>query len=279
MIEKYQIAVLIVLYYEEPPSYIYDDFGCSIIVVDNTPNRSLSLGGDNIIYLALKHNMGIAYALNIGMKIAIDMRKRWVITMDQDSILSQDLITSYIDFLNANGDRVGIVSPLINMYEGENKSPSGTVFFVDEALSSGSMINADTYQEVGGFKDEMFIDIVDFEFCWNIRKHGYKVAQINNVIMQHHLGNTVEFTLFGRHLFYVTNHNRRRRYYMTRNTFYLYKLYPEFRPSCIKTFGGFLKAVLKILFFEKDRLGKMKAMALGYKDYCNNQMGECPYPF
>lgn len=278
MIDNNQIAILIVLYNEEPPAYVYDDCGCNIIVVDNTPNRSLALGGERIIYIALKHNMGIAYALNIGMKKAIEIHKRWVITMDQDSILPHILIPSYINFLNANEDRVGIVSPLINMYEGENKSPSDTVSFVDEVLSSGSMINTHIYQEVGGFKDEMFIDVVDFEFCWNIRKHGYKIAQINSVIMQHHLGNTAEFTFWGRHLFYVTNHNKLRRYYMTRNTFYLYKLYPEFRPSCLKSFGGFLKAVLKILFFEKDRFYKMKAMALGFKDYCNNRMGECPYP-
>ena len=221
--------------------------------------------------------MGIAYALNTGIKRAISSGSEWVITMDQDSVMPQNMISSYIDFLNRSDESVGVVSPLINMYEGETKNPSNTVSTVSEALTSGSMINCKAYEEVQGFKDEMFIDVVDFEFCWNVRRHGYKVVQLNNVLMQHHLGNTVEYKIFGKHLFYVTNHNKLRQYYMTRNMLYLHKEYPEFRPSKIKAFIMWVNTLFKIIFFEKDKLGKIKAMRLGYVDFLNKRMGECSY--
>ena len=277
MIEINDIAILIVLYKEHPPVYVNDNIGCNIIIVDNTPNRTLKVEGGNLTYVPLMRNMGIAYALNAGMKKAISMGKQWVITMDQDSALPGNMITSYIDYLNGSIEKVGVVSPLINMYDGEDKNPSNTVLIVDEALTSGSMVNTRIYEEVGGFKDEMFIDVVDFEFCWNIRRHGYKVVHLNSVVMQHHLGNTVEYSLKKKHLFYVTNHSPLRRYYMTRNMLYLHKMYPEFRPSKVKSLYMWVIGICKILLFESKSLSKLKAGYLGYKDYRRNIMGECRY--
>ena len=278
MIEKKDIAILVVLYNEQPPSYIFDNIGCEIIIIDNTPKRSLAIKGDNIVYLPLKRNLGIACALNVGMKKAISMGKQWAITMDQDSILPQNMLEAYIDYVNTTPDRVGVVSPLINMYDGENRTPKDIATDVKEALTSGSMINTVIFLEVGGFKEEMFID-VDFEFCWNVRRHGYKVVQLRSVVMQHHLGDTIEYKLFGKHLFYVTNHNKLRQYYMARNMLYLHNIYPEFRPSKLRSLYSWSVGIVKIIFFEKDRRKKIKAMLLGYKDYKNGTMGECPYNF
>ena len=274
---KIDIALVVVLYNDTPRDYVFQDNGIPIIIVDNTPNRDLKILSSQITYIALKDNLGIAKALNVGFQKAKEIGAQWVLTMDQDSDLPANMIDEYIKFIKEGHEAVGIISPLINMYIGEHKKPSDTFCVVDTALTSGSIINIEAYDAAGGFKDDLFIDEVDFEFCWNIKRHGYLTYQLNRVLMQHQLGNTQEVKLFGHHLFYVTHHNYIRRYYMARNSHYVKKLYGDIMPiSPWWRSNGFI-SILKIVFFEKDVLRKLKARRLGIQDFKNNKFGKFDY--
>ncbi len=266
-----QIAIVVVLYQQTPLEYIYKNQELSIIVVDNTPNRNLAINYRHITYLPLGDNYGIAKALNIGFSKAKELGAQWVLTMDQDSILPDDMIEKYCDFIKTHSqEKIGILSPLIQMYDGEYLKASSTYEEINEAITSGSMVNMSSFEDANGFKSELFIDAVDFEFCYNIRRYGYHIYRLNSVLMQHHLGNTKEYKLFGKHLFYVTNHSRLRRYYMTRNGLYLRQLYSPNKKYIIRE----LITYLKIILFEDDKLGKMRAIRFGKQDYRNGVMGK-----
>lgn len=88
MISISDISIVIVLYQELPPAYIYEEFGVNYILVDNTPGRSLKLDIPNVYYIPLNENYGIAKALNAGFILAKKLGFSWVLTMDQDSLLS-----------------------------------------------------------------------------------------------------------------------------------------------------------------------------------------------
>ena len=272
MIEK--TALVLVLYNELPSDLIIEGHKMPIIIIDNTPNRNLKLDGEGIIYIPLLANKGIAYALNVAAHKAIELQMDWILTMDQDSILSVDMLENYSDFLLLDKRNIGVISPIINMYKGENKQKSVGYKEIDEAITSGSLINLNAYKEVGGFKDEMFIDAVDFEFCWNLKAHGYKIYQVNNVVMQHQLGHTQEIVFWGKHLFYVTHHNYIRHYYMQRNGLYMRRIYASKFSKLKSSLKYYLWPIFKILFFEKDKLRKLKARYQGYCDFKNNNMGE-----
>ena len=47
-------------------------------------------------------------------------------------------------------------------------------------------------------KDDFFIDCVDFEYCMNMRKHGYSLIRNNEIILHHELGNYVKKRIFGK---------------------------------------------------------------------------------
>ena len=268
------ISIIVVLYNALPKAYIFDIEQCNVIIVDNTPNRNLAIGGENITYIPLMDNLGIAKALNEGFMIAKSKGAEWALTMDQDSELRPDMIPEYIQFLRSNNEKIGLLAPLINMYAGEEKQVSNTYYRIDEAITSGSLISMEAFDNVGGFKEELFIDGVDFEFCWNLKKHGYSIYQLNSVVMQHQLGETKEYKLFGKHLFYVTNHNFIRRYYMTRNSLYIRYLYADImpKPSILESLG--IVSLFKIVFFEKDVIRKFKAIKLGQQDFKNNKFGK-----
>lgn len=271
------IALVVILYNDYPKEYIFENNHLNRIIVDNTPNRDLSLNGNNLHYIPLKDNFGIAKALNIGFAKAKELEAKWVLTMDQDSELPKNMIDEYKHFINDQHHDIGIVSPIINMYIGESKRKSNTFEEINEALTSGSLVNMQAYDAAGGFKEEMFIDSVDFEFCWNIKSKGYIIYRLNSVVMQHQLGNTREFKLFGHHLFYVTNHNYIRRYYMTRNCLYVNNLYGHIMPRPKFPFIAKLTSLLKIIFFENDVLRKIKVIRIAKRDFKNNKFGKFDY--
>ena len=267
-------AVVVVLYKEKPLSFLYEMGDVPVVIVDNTPNRNLRIKETNIYYIPLLYNSGIAHALNVGCEKARLLGCNWILTLDQDSVIPDGILSKYEDFLNDCHENVGILCPQLNMYEGEKKLISDSYEVINEALSSGCFISIQAYIQSGGFWEKLFIDEVDFEFCYHIRTLGYKIIRLYSVVMQHHLGNTKEFKLFGKHLFYVTNHNYVRHYYMQRNSLYVSNLYRRILPEISHCSFLSYKVVFKILLFEKDKIKKIRARYQGYCDYKNNVFGE-----
>lgn len=274
---KNDIVVLVILYNDFPKNYIKNLDSERFIIVDNTPSRNLELNMPNVFYIPLFNNYGIAKALNVGFRKAKELNVQWVLTMDQDSFIPTNMLDQYRKYLRINNSRLGMVSPLINMYEGEKKKAVDNVCEINTALSSGSLINVKAYDAVGGFLEKLFIDEVDFEFCWHIRSFGYHIYQLNNIVMQHQLGDTKEYKFFGRHLFYVMNEKPIRHYYMQRNQLYVRNQYANIYPEIKPTFWGTFMCLVKIVLFEKNVLKKLKARYLGYRDYKSNIFGECKY--
>lgn len=267
-----RIAIVVVLYGEMPPQYVYEKRDYQVILVDNTPERDLEMSQDGIIYIALKKNYGIARALNVGFQEAKTIGANWVLTMDQDSELPPEMIGRYKEVIEMQPERLGLLCPEMNIYKGQGKKSNAITKKVGYALTSGSLVNMLAYDKTGGFREELFIDSVDFEFCLNLRSHGYFLYKVGDVLMQHQLGNTREYKLFGIHLFYVTNHNYIRHYYVARNSLYLKELYPQYFKG--KTIRPSWLSKLKILLFEEDAARKLKAIKIGIEDYKKHKFGE-----
>src|SRR5690606_13232277 len=65
---------------------------------------------------------------------------------------------------------------------------STNYLIVSEILSSGSLIPKATYEAVGGMDDGLFIDAVDFEYCWRLRSYGYVIFKQPDALLGHRLG-------------------------------------------------------------------------------------------
>lgn len=57
-------------------------------------------------------------------------------------------------------------------------------------ISSGSLIPVDALVEVGMNNSSLFIDLVDFEWCYRAKYAGYHVLMTSNVTMKHNVGLT-----------------------------------------------------------------------------------------
>lgn len=246
-----------------------------VYAVDNSiENNAEKFANEKIVYISNGSNMGIAYALNVGAKRAVDDGYEWLLTMDQDSCFDDVGVDKMKQFLcdSKNGeneynyDKIGLITPFHRTMFNENEKPEG----IDSpavVMTSGNIISLKAYQEIGGFKDWMFIDAVDFEYCLNLRDHKYDIWRLTYIELKHNLGNVV-FKDIGKKHMYSLNHSAMRRYYIVRNRHYFYDMYHERWPDfCNAEKGRTSREAAKILLCEKQKFKKLFAMLRGYIDY------------
>lgn len=242
-----------------------------LYIVDNSDNDNKDMFREfsNVEYISNNENLGIAEALNIAAKKAIEDGYKWLLTMDQDSCFEKDAIMkmkAYIKFAKETNEKLGIVSPFHSTARTEGVRLKGIAFPL-LVMTSGNLLNLDAYLDVGGFPGWYFIDCVDFDFCLALRKKDYEIVQINTAILQHELGDTVRRQI-GRKVFYLDNHNYIRRYYVVRNRHYFYDRYKDDFPGYCELEKKCTRSeALKVLLFEKDKYRKLSYMYKGYKDY------------
>lgn len=266
----------------------YIDFIDVLYVVDNSENTNNFKKfkfNKKIKYIRQKENVGIAKALNIGAENAIKDGYDWLLTMDQDSNFDKNALLKMENFiinlkkekavsdvLEVNYKDVGLISPFYKL----DPTYDGTlgINFPLMVMTSGNLINLEIYKKIGGFKDFLFIDCVDFDYCLNLKKHGYEIVQLNNAVLNHHLGNgkTYKFLWMKKS---SSNHSALRRYYMVRNRHYIYDMYHDDYPFyCDLEIGRTKREAMKVILFEKEKVKKIKYMIKGYKDYKNGKKGK-----
>lgn len=260
---------------------LYIDGLDKLYVVDNSDKETdLEFKNKKIEYIQNGENLGIAKALNIGANKAIKDGYEWLLTMDQDSILKEKDLDEMKDFitkmksddylqkiLSVKYDELALVSPLHMTVMDHNPEEVTGITSPMYVMTSGNIINLNIYKKIGGFKDWLFIDSVDLEYCLNIRKNNFKILRLNHIKMQHSLGEGI-VKYIGKKKIYSLNHSPIRRYYIVRNRHYVYDMYKqEFKGFCKLELSRTKTELAKILLFEPQKIKKVSYMLKGYLDY------------
>lgn len=163
------------------------------------------------------------------------------------------------------GSNLGIATALnhICQYALNNSGVHKT----ERIITSATLTNILAWKDVGGFDEELFVDGVDKDFCFRLRKKGYYVLVDCNICLLHELGNLRCRRILG-HTIYVTNHSANRRYFMIRNSIYIRRKLGIGRPAII-----YFKNLFKIVVFEGNKMEKIKSMNKGLADGMKNKMG------
>jgi rhamnosyltransferase len=251
----------------------------SVLVIDNHSNSaavSMLRGIDpsrNVRLILNSENLGMAAALNIGVRSAIAAGYEWVATFDQDSTIEGKYFENLLQVYASCAERksVAILSPVYRE-EGAGAAPLRTkhvdVPFVEvqKTITSGSLIKTSCFLSVGLFDESLYIDLVDHEFSLRLMKAGYRMIRSNTCILSHRLGTTTAHQFCGLR-FYSTGHDSTRRYYMARNRIAVYKRYATFKPLWIlKDALSLVKEVVKIALVEENAVSKLLATVQGIFD-------------
>ncbi|KLU62674.1 glycosyl transferase family 2 [Peptococcaceae bacterium CEB3] len=241
-----------------------------LLLVDNNSHNYEEILPDytglNNVYLKRNpQNMGIAAALNQIVEFCRARGYRWVLTLDQDSVCSPDLIETYSKYWDDN--KIGIITPRIidqNYLEDLQATAKRACEYVQRCITSGSLINIQLCRQIGGFDEKMFIDLVDFEYCARLQEAGYQILLANDVVIFHRLGNLKVYNFLGKKI-RVSNHSPIRKYYYVKNYLY-YRRRHNGNVGWMEVCLGILKTIGKVVIFEADKRGKLRAIFMGIKD-------------
>ena len=166
----------------------------------------------NIVIIKNHNNIGIAAALNQMMSYFQSKNYHWVVTLDQDSVCPQNLMEEYVKYIDLPD--IGMISPVIVDRNRTSINELGTERYevVDKCITSAALTNVSVWEEIGGFDELMFIDLVDFEYCKRITLNNYRIIKVNNVALLHEIGHITQhkFLLWEIN---VKNHSSFRKYY------------------------------------------------------------------
>ena len=151
----------------------------------------------------LSTNSGIAGALNAGIAVALGsaVRPRFILTMDQDSMLDE----GYVAALEATalaaeaaGIKVGMVAPAaVRGLPTRRAGAENGIALGGEPIQSGLLVPVSVIEELGTFQTDLFIDGVDSEYFLRCRSAGFKTVIAQNAALNHTLGNMTSARLFG----------------------------------------------------------------------------------
>jgi len=246
----------------------------SIIVVDNKSSNSVI--NNLVIYsrhkgislILNKQNLGIAKALNLGIEKAQELNYEWVITFDQDTMPFNNIVEIISEVYNSYPCKEEIGSIGVNFsvknHESYFKFSNGRMYSVkDYLITSGNLISIKAFLEVGGFREDFFIDNVDLEYSLRLRRHK-KVNLISRRWgMIHKTGDPVTKKVFGI-VVGSSNHSASRRYYMARNHVLLSKKYLlRFPYFIMKLNYFFIISLIQLMIVEDNKKSKMIASLKG----------------
>lgn len=200
-----------------------------LVIVKNS-NENINIFNGKIHIIQLEKNFGIAYAQNRGIEFAISENAEYVFFSDQDSIYPEDFIKKSMNcFARHTGEPVAAVVPY---FYNNNKKQFTTInitktnsivpehdkdYEVQHAISSGTVSPCTVFQEIGLMNERLFIDWVDYEWCWRAIEKKYKIVCDTSNIINHNMGDSFK-TVFGRKIVVYSDF---RSYYFFRNGTYL----------------------------------------------------------
>lgn len=212
------------------PTLVVDD--CSPCTSDPVLVKASELGAR---VLRMPKRSGIARSLNLGLEFAHEVGASWLLTVDQDTTISERYIEDAVGFLHSDmgwrlriaalgAARIHVDGHEIDLID----DPLMEFSDVPELIQSGTLWNVQVMASLGGFNTALGMDGIDAEACLRIRESGNRVMALHELEIVHEIGNTRVRRILGRHV-HVTHHSRTRLNSMVGNRL---RLFPrELRQS------------------------------------------------
>lgn len=201
IIEK--TAAIVVIYNNEPAAVVEQVDGLLeqfslVFVVDNTEDASWRAAVEaaldaRSVYISMGGNTGLGAAQNRGIAEATRSGAAYFVTFDQDSRPGANFLSGLIDGFLSASERASVaaIGPrAVDMETGDDYDAirSNEPFAVATTLSSGLFLTREALNTVGPMDESLFIDLVDWEWCFRARAKGLEVMIEPRVTLGHKLG-------------------------------------------------------------------------------------------
>jgi rhamnosyltransferase len=282
---KNKIAACIILYNPDVLEVTknistYIEHVSKLYIYDNSENKSHKDSFNNnskIQYFSDLDNKGIAYRLNQACKTAINEGFEFLLTMDQDSFFTENNLETYIHEISTFKD-INTIATFGIEYNANDLTFDKKYIEVDHVITSGCIINLNLYNTVGGFDENLFIDYVDTDYCYNTINKGFKNIKYTSLFLNHSLGEIKKRkSLTSLYLKSKRRpiHSNIRIYYMWRNMLYMKKKYQKSFPEHIENLEKRQKKyIYRCINYSENAWEAIKMFQKAKKDFKNNKMGK-----
>jgi rhamnosyltransferase len=304
LVSRYDVAALVVTYLPdaglaERLNSLLAQFGRVALVDNGSSDEALSaigpqIDGSNVSLLRNPTNLGIATALNQGVRLLAGEGFGWVVTFDQDSEIQPGFLAAQLATLSSQENSGNVAMIGANRIDPDSegnhrwlRSRRSFPFFervnceetslgVTLVITSGTMTNVVIFNKLGGYRDELFIDLVDSEYCLRALQRGYVVLVSCAAKLTHKVGDKTQRKVLGMTLS-STHHSPLRRYYLFRNCVHLIKRYGGVRPHwLIYQIVALCEVILGIIVSESQKGRKLRACVAGIRDGLAGKYGPAP---
>jgi GT2 family glycosyltransferase len=192
-----------------------------ILLVDNGSTdgtvESLPKEFPNVILLANRQNLGFAPGCNVGIKYALTQRADFVLLLNNDTVVPEDLIDVLVNRAKILPD-AGVLAPMLRYHD-----RSGRIWFagsrrhwltlesvdsgpeiprrhtrtdelhtVDYIFGTAMMIPTAVLQKVGLFDEHFFMYYEDLDFCLRIQEAGYQLYYVPDTTVEHRVSSSTQ---------------------------------------------------------------------------------------
>ena len=268
-------AVIIVLYnpsvgeaLENIQSYRSEIDTIYFVDNSNTDNEQFK-NIPGIKYYPMYSNLGLCKGLNIGCREAIKDGVEVLITMNMDTFCPKGTFKSLVSAVENDPNKVYGTNIKLIYRDSEGKrimSNEAKFQEKDEEVSwtimSGNAFSSKCFEAVGGFDETLFIDNLDRDLSFRQRRAGFPIIRLGKIFIFQEFGNMTTFNI-GFKTLHIANLSPFRYFYIFRNEYYLRKKYKD-DYNIYKV--DLYKYIFSILFFEKDKIKKIKACIKGIRE-------------
>jgi rhamnosyltransferase len=260
-----------------------------LVVVDNGSTEDAigmlrAMAADPRVALMLNGaNLGVGRALNLGIERAMASGARFVLLLDQDSVVHEGMTQTLLAVRAGypEPDRLAVIGAGFDGSETLALPAAGAVAAgardyqeVESVITSGSLVPLAAHAVVGPFREEFFIDYVDTEYCFRARAKGFAVITTRESLMSHAIGAPTHHSILGIDR-WTSNHSPDRRYYMARNDTVMLRESGRFALGswAVKSLGRRLRTAKRVLLYERSKREKLVAIAAGWWDGVRGRLG------
>lgn len=232
-----------------------------LIVADNSTgdfaeeNGRVSAEIPGMRFLASEGNLGLSKAYNRAIK-TIEDDNYWVMLSDDDTLFSKDYISNVLSAMEEGGADLisGVITAGGNPFSPQKKPLQinrRSNFFTMPGIyenvfcvNTGMVIKKSVLDEIGPFNEELFLDMIDYWFCYELSRKGLNRFKIvgGEILQDFSVQSTEIEKIEARHKIFKKDYRTFCK--LTRKSW----LYREF---------GLLKRSLRV-FLTKNRLKKKR---------------------
>jgi rhamnosyltransferase len=248
--------------------------GSSVLVLDNASQ----FGQETLIacqqagaeVLRLADNIGVSGALAVAHERASGYS--WLLTLDQDTRIDDGFVQALASSPSVRDPQVAMIGPrILDFASGDvlQGSPGGTTSAPPRfIITSGALCRVAALDDVGGFREDLFIDHVDHDICLRLRRRGWTIAVEAAVTVRHSIGQMRSHSVMPGLTVRNSHHSADRQYYKYRNYLLLLRdgtarIDPRW---CVRTALALSWGPLKIMVFETSKWTKLRAITAGIRD-------------